>query len=193
MGALVKAEVEAVNIKLDDDSLSYVVPTDKVLLIEHLIWGLDSDATLQRVTLGISYASHQLKYDLNALDIYSFQRPFRLVGGNSVSILKTPAADWRNVAVVGLLVDQQDLYAAKLDTNLENVRVAGGKFQADARFASPRPRIVKVEKSADLENNETDPTAEVAETTSPANAVVSVDANEQKKFMKVTATTREAE
>ena len=121
-------------------------------------------------------------------------RPIRVIGGSGaqVSIIgdDDSAADWRNVMVVGLLVDPEDLYAKAIPSDLSNPRVEQGRLLADVKFASPRPRVTKVLSTEDLQGLEKDTAGQVVETESPSKAIVSVTADTAKKFIAVEAVAR---
>jgi len=193
------ADVQPVNIVLHDGSTSYAIPNGKVLIIEHFFWALESDSTSQTIQVRPAafpngVGAFLLKFT-DAPDSFTPPRPMRVVGGGgaNVSILKGGAADWRDVMIMGLLVDPEDLYAVNLKPEYDNHRIEGGRYVVDAKFNSPRPRVTKVESSSDLQAFTADPSAEVQETTSPATATTSVVANSDRKFQKVVATTRETE
>jgi hypothetical protein len=102
---------ESVNITLHDGQGSYVVPTGKVLHIEHFIWALES-ATHQWVRIAPAnqvpgVGDVTLKFGLGDDEIYSPTRPIRVVGdGNAgVSVLNNGAADWKDVVIVGYLTN----------------------------------------------------------------------------------------
>jgi hypothetical protein len=137
-----------------------------------------------------------LKFDTENPDSWTPPRPIRLVGGSgaTVSIVKTEFADWRNVMISGLLADNEDLYAANIDAELSNPRVEGGKLLADVKYASPRPRIAKVESSETLEDFEADATGRVEPTSAKTVDVAEVAADApEKKFIRVAAKARAKE
>ncbi len=195
----VKAEVTPVNIVLHDDNNSYQIPAGKVLLIEHFIWALESNSTHQVVSIKpsndlASVGSFLLKFTTEAPDMWTPPRPIRVIGGSGaqVSIIgdDDSAVDWRNVMVVGLLVDPEDLYAKAIPSDLSNPRVEQGRLLADVKFASPRPRVTKVLSTEDLQGLEKDTAGQVVETESPSKAIVSVTADTAKKFIAVEAVAR---
>ncbi len=118
----------------------------------------------------------------------------RVAGGGQVRILKTQTADWRNVLIMGLLVDDEDLYAANIDTQMKNVREAGNRLVADLQYSSPRPRITKVQSGDENMSFTKDGTAEVTTTTSKTNDVVSVAKNgKDTQFIRVATVARSKE
>jgi len=192
--SLAQAEITPVNIVLHDGNTRYSVPAGKVLIIEHFIWALESDSTSQ--TISINPASRPsgvgsilLRFPSDAPDSYAPPRPIRLVGGPgaSVSILFSGGANWRDVMVVGLLVDPEDLYAKMIPTDLKDSRIVGGRLMAEAKFASARPRRTKVLSSTNLEMLSEDSGGTVNQTLDPSKAMVSVATEGSRKFMAVEA------
>ncbi|MEN8254989.1 MAG: hypothetical protein ABFR33_05915 [Verrucomicrobiota bacterium] len=155
-GHSVYAEVVPVNILLYDDNSSYSIPAGKTLIIEHFIWALEADSTHQNVSIKpanhpVGMGSFLLKFSVTAPDSWTPSRPIKIVGGSGATIsILSGAADWRDVMIVGMLVDQADLYAAAIHNELESPQLAGGNFQFDVVLASPRPVVVQTEYTDDL-------------------------------------------
>lgn len=199
--ASLQAEVTPVNIVLHDSNTSYSVPSGKTLIIEHFIWALEGDATAQTVNVRPAnkpggVGDFLLKFSTEEPDSWTPPRPIRLVGGSgaSVSIIKSDFADWRNVMISGLLVDNEDLYAANIKSKLINPRTEGGKLMADVKYDSPRPRITTVESSDDLTGFSKDATASVSPTNSKTVDVAAVnEEGSDKKFVRVVAKARSKE
>jgi hypothetical protein len=193
------AVVQTFNQVLHDSSNSYTVPAGKVLIIEHFIWALEGDSTHQVISIRpnndpAGVGDFLLKFSTDTPDSYTPPRPIRLAAGGIVMILYNPSgADWRDVLVIGLLVDEEDQYAANIDTQLRDVQVDGERLLAQATFASPRPRVVRVESSTQLSGFDKDPEAAVEETLDPKLAVVSVPKNPDKTFMRVETVARNKE
>lgn len=190
------ATVQPVNIVLHDGNLSYSIPTGKVLQIEHLIWALESDSTHQVISIKpvndpTGVGDFQLKFTTDAPDSYTPTRPIRVVGGSGaqVSIINNGLADWRDVMIVGLLIDPEDLYA-DISTELLDPRMEDGRLVADLQYASPRPRVVSIESSPDLLAYTEDPTAVLSETTSPSLSIASISASHDQRFMRAKAIAR---
>lgn len=190
------AGVEPVNIVLHDANLSYSIPEGKVLQIEHFIWALEPDATHQTINIKPAndpsgVGDFQLKFTSEAPDSWTPSRAIRIVGGSaaSVSIINNGSADWRDVMIVGLLIDPEDLYAS-IATELLNPRMEGGRLVADVEYASARPRVVTIESSPDLVAFGEDPTGELVETTSPTTSIASVAAVSDELFMRTKAGAR---
>jgi len=195
------AEVQPVNIVLNDAVTSYSVPAGKTLIMENFIWALESGTNAQTIIISPSpnpaaTGSFQLRFGAESPDIWTPPRPLRLVGGPGarVSILKTDFADWRNVLIMGLLVDNEDLYAANIDLKMKNAREIGDRLAADVKYSSPRPRITKVQSSKEEMAFLKDQTAKVKGTTSKTVDTVSVKTNEaDTKFIRVAANARSQE
>ncbi|YCM42857.1 hypothetical protein V2O64_16230 [Verrucomicrobiaceae bacterium 227] len=194
--SLLQAEVQPVNLVLDDTTTAYNVPLGKTLIIENLVWALESDYTSQTLYMKVSGSSDSfyLKFNTENPDSWAPVRPMRLVGGGQVRILKTEAADWRNVLIMGLLVDDEDLYAANIDTKLKNPREVGNTLVADVKYSSPRPRITKVQSGDENMTFTRDETATVAATSSKKADLVSVKKNgKDTQFVRVAAVARSKE
>ena len=192
-----RADVTAVNINLDDTNPSYTVPAGKVLLLEHLLWRLEPDNSSQRISFRFPGAGnvHQQIFSSEEPDITSYARPLRLSAGVSVSTLKNSAgADWRDVTLIGLLVDPEDLYAAKIPFDLDgSLNSEGTAVAAAAKFSSPRPRAVKVVSSTNLEDFTEEEAATVTETADPSIAMVSAPVSGARSFVSLEAVAREVE
>lgn len=103
---------DAVRIVLNDVSGQYIVPDNKVLVVEHLVWALEVDSTLQRVAINIAdtpagVGNFQLKFETTQPDFHTFERPLRIVGDGTsgIQIYKNDQVDWRDVAIIGYLRD----------------------------------------------------------------------------------------
>lgn len=103
---------DTVNIVLNDTTGQYVVPDGKVLVVEHLVWALESDHTHQRVSIKpyndpTGTGDFQLKFSTTAPDMHSFDRPLRIKGDgfSGISIYKNSQVDWRDVCIFGFLRD----------------------------------------------------------------------------------------
>ena len=103
---------DAVRIVLNDASGQYIVPDNKVLVVEHLVWALELDHTHQRVAINIAdtpagVGSFQLKFETTQPDFHTFERPLRIVGDGTsgIQIYKNDQVDWRDVAIIGYLRD----------------------------------------------------------------------------------------
>ena len=156
-GQTLRAEVDPVNIVLHDSNTTYSVPAGKVLIIEHFIWALEADSTHQSVAITpanapVGVGSFQLKFTALAPDSWTYSRPIRVAGGSGadVHILKDDLVDWRDVMIVGLLVDYADLYAAAIDSNIESLMLAGDDLHLQIALASPRPAIVRTQRASEV-------------------------------------------
>lgn len=184
------------NIVLNDTTTGYSVPAGKTLIIENLIWPIEADYTTQTVYLRTSGSADffYLRFDAEKPDSWAPVRPMRLVGGGQVRILKSGTADWRNVLIMGLLVDNEDLYAANIDTKMKNAREVGNALVADVKYSSPRPRITKVQSGDENMTFTKDETATVTTTSSKKGDVVSVKKNgKDTQFVRVAAVARSKE
>ena len=139
--SVAQGEITPVNIVLHDGSASYAVPDGKVLVIEHFIWALEAESTDQKVAIEPANSPAGAgAFELDAAtqtgypDSWTPPRPIRLVGGNGANVhivYSEGETDWRDVMIVGLLVDPEDLYAKTIPTELQNPprgeRAVGGR------------------------------------------------------------------
>ena len=90
-----------------------------------------------------------------------------------------------------LMIDPEDLYAQAIPSEIEGLDVVGGRLHADARFASPRPRITHVETSTDLKQFTRDGGAEEIAGQSRNRATFAVDAADDiQKFLRLRTVAR---
>lgn len=90
----------------------------------------------------------------------------------------------------GLLIDEADLYAQNIPVELNNLEMAGGLFEAEARYASARPRITRIATSTTLDTFVQDSAGIVTAGATRDLSLVSVPDTDQRKFMRVIATAR---
>ena len=184
------------------DTTSYEVPPGKVFIIHAVSARQPAMGTPPTVTyfrfLKISdntsafFSFHVKASDSFADSVYvALSAPVHLKAGDRLVI--PILAPYLEVWHFGLLIDEADLYAANIPTSLENPALVGNQFTADAKFASPRPRITKIETSTDLVNNGflENPTAAEAPGITRDTSVVSIDtAGADKELVRVTAKAR---
>ena len=190
------AEVQPANIVLDDTTLIYNVPAGKTLIIENLIWSIESGYTRQIVSIKANGSNDffYLRFDDTNPDTWAPVRPMRLTSGGELRILNSGGADWRNVLIMGLLVDNEDLYAANIDTKMENAREVGDTMVADLKYSSPRPRITTVQSADENFTFTKDATAKLEGTSSKSADLVSVDKNGgNAQFMRVAVNHRSSQ
>ncbi len=85
-----------------------------------------------------------------------------------------------------LMIDPEDLYAQAIPSEIEGLDIVDGRMYADARFASPRPRITHVETATDLDQFTRDEGAEEITGQSRNRATFAVDAAEDiQKFLRL--------
>lgn len=90
--------------------------------------------------------------------------------------------------IIGVLVDEEDLFVAKLDVELGKLKVENEKFVTEATVLSARPHKLIVESSEDLITFEEDPTALVESTDESGKSIISVATEDlDKKFVRVRA------
>lgn len=175
----------------------YTVPDGKVLIVEGVTYSNIGGSLGIPATLSVGFSEafdnaptvRRLVFvDLGANrghQLHSFDPPVRLKAGSSLTANRIQGFyTWR-----GLLVDQGDLFA-QLDVDLLNPRIEGAQLTADAKVSSARPHRLVVEKSAALSTFAPDAQGKVTATPDPKVSVVSVPADDPKKFMRVVAEVR---
>ncbi len=103
---------ETVNITLHDGQPNYIVPSGKVLHIEHFIWALESGSTHQSVVIipanePAGVGDLLLSFSGSGENIWTPERPIRVLadGFAGLRILNNSVVDWRDVTVVGYLTN----------------------------------------------------------------------------------------
>lgn len=155
----VRAEITPVILRLNETAPSYAVPTNKVLLIEHGYTGEASTALnivllLQNGTNVVTGVRVESWYRQVTTLNPSMKIPsgWTMIATNFGNIDgegdPDPSID-NAVTLMGLLVDQQDLYAG-IPHEIDQFRDAGGTGLVRLDITSPRPRSIRVEKSSDL-------------------------------------------
>lgn len=125
-------------------------------------------------------------YDPNSLRWLPEDMPVK--AGKSLAVPNN--ATYPYVRYYGLLIDEADLYAQNIPAELNNVEMVGGLFQAEARFASARPRITRIESSTLLNSFESASAGMVTPGDTRDQSLVSIPDTDQRKFMRVIATAR---
>ncbi|MEM9079765.1 MAG: hypothetical protein AAGC74_03630 [Verrucomicrobiota bacterium] len=120
---------------------------------------------LQQFTIATDYTSGRL---------FEFDVPRRLNAGEVIRIPSTPSTVFAYY-VFGLLIDEADLYAATIESEMEFGMVAGMRMDAEVKIESKRPSIVRVEKSEDLQNWTEVPQADIDITSDHAVAIVDTE------------------
>jgi len=156
----VRAEITPVILRLNETAPSYAVPTNKVLLIEHGYTGEASGAAnivllIQNGTnlnTGVRLDASWYRQVKTLNPSMKIPSGWTMIATNFGNIdgegAPDPSID-NAVTLMGLLVDQQDLYAG-IPHEIDQFRAAGGTGLVRIDIASPRPRIIRVEKSSDL-------------------------------------------
>ena len=176
--------------------IEYTIPTGKVFIIEAVRnLGHTSGPTQANISYGATHPvavgslgwTFDVSTDFISDDPAFVQGKFRLP---AEAKLKVPTNGAFQATYMGLLVDQADLYAAQIPADLSDPRIEGLTLVADARFRSPRPRIVWAQSTENLDQFEDDPSGQVTRKTDPSVDVVAVDANAEKKFLRAEAVAR---
>ena len=118
---------------------SYTVPSNKVLVIEHI----SANQTRGLPTPTAAYVSGCPVY-LTEYTTKSFCPTLKVPGGKTIDSGTLSA-----IAVFGLLVDPQDLYA-QIKTTFQDLAVTDGRITGSLGAATPRPRFTRLETSTNL-------------------------------------------
>lgn len=173
----------------------YTVPSGKILVItaiSHSVSG--SPPTKTNIQLSIKYDNVSLTFTEAVTIKESFSNGEWVLLSNHIR-LKAGDRIFPNAGnqyrVMGILIDEADLYAANLPVELDNTRVVANKLMADAKVKSARPHKITVQSSPDMTDFDQDPTSTVVSTGTTGISVVSVDKGSTgKKFIRVSAQTR---
>jgi hypothetical protein len=184
------AEIEPVLHLFNFHNETYVVPSNKVLVLENLIWGRNRTG---QPALSIVNASDQIVCELlmfGSTSISDFRyhplnRPIKVPGGFKL-VFYLPEGN-ASFSITGLLVDPADLYAS-IESDVESMKLAGNQVQMNVGLESKAPVRLKVEESTDLKSwvsssSLTSRTETGVSTTVPHNG-------ESKKFIRVVAQKR---
>ena len=148
------ATVTPLIIRLDDSAPVYSVPTNKVLLIEHV--NCASVANYIDLSFVLGGATNTMQFNnltpggTGSTSVYdvSWPRPLRVPGG--YDIRRGPAMSASRVLILlASLVDTSDLYAA-IGSQVDNLAMSGGMLTLGIALASPRPAALSLQQSGDL-------------------------------------------
>jgi hypothetical protein len=193
------AGVEPWTVFLSSDNSSgpnlYTVPAGKVLIISHYMGSVTSTPPSQtdirvifyadNIPPANSYATIEVKPDFRNGIWRHLDKPCTMRASDRLAV----PTNYRLSRYRGLLLDAEDLYAQNIPADLTDPQVSGGKLMATAKFASPRPRITRIESATDPASFTEDATGTTGAGASPDTAQVSVDAGANERlFMRVAAT-----
>lgn len=174
-----KAEIETVMLQLYDTEQTdvyigktYTVPTGKTLLIEYILFEPAFENSGADRTYELVNGSRVLYRETASDNRVSFDRPLRLREGRSIRNPNSTSTSF-GMNIVGLLVDNQDLYAnaPTPTTNLASADGADGEVSGTVSLSDPRPVSLGIEKSRDLENWVDAPDIAISSTESPTQKV----------------------
>ncbi len=178
---------------------SYTIPPGKIYIIESFrpfaTTPLPSTTQIRVVVRADNIAASAFQ-TITILDTYTnsqtvwLPKPFRLKAGESLQIPFN--AEYSSFRYFGLLLDEEDLYARNIPVEFDGMDVSEGQLLAEARFASPRPRITRVETATELDEFVVDDSAvEIAGATRDR-ATFAVDkGDDDQKFLRVRAVARQ--
>ncbi len=159
--------IEPITIELSNQTQSYTVPTNKVLLIENLAITQkdepDFPVHFSYFSLSINWngTSRLLRFNpdtgapLGTLFL-TLPKPLKLRAGAvvSIEINNSQVSSWDSqsacLCVIGILIDPADLYAS-IETQSDEMLCRNGTFSYAVLAASPRPGKIKLQGSTDLE------------------------------------------
>ena len=193
------AEVEVKIIKLSCvlSEAIYAVPAGKVFIVEHVVfsdyWNDSSELKQLQIRPYSSIAGSMWQTTLTYNAVFTtLPRPLKMPAGSTIGVfIKDDSA--LKVYIYGLLVDAADIYAA-IPSRIDNVALASSSsLSGEVVLASPRPSIVKIQKSTDLQQWSTDPAVRVSSTSAPAVKDIEVDISGTKGFLRSSARARQTE
>ena len=185
-GTTARADIEVIIVSLRADEVglpnTWIVPSGKIFVIE---W-----AVMDHLEDGVAELHLPGGGRINLVQFYNLER------GNA-----SPKLPEGNVIIAtsgmvhfgGLLVDLEDIYAAAVPSEFKQTGVAAGQLAATLKQSSPRPTVVKVETSTDLQTWTPDPTATVANTSDKTEKQVTVAATTPRKFVRAKVISRAKE
>jgi len=178
----VQAAVEAHVVRLSNSSGSYSPPSGKVFIVEqigfsdhwdpgtqtrHVLWYSNSTGgSFWRMTQNFGTTFNHLL------------RPVRLAAPSRVAVNSNVPVGYQ-AFLFGVLVDEQDLYAARIPSQIHSVASTptpgGMQVNGNVALASPRPAKVTVETSTDLDQWQARPDATIAATDSKSEKTLQVE------------------
>ncbi|MCP5488704.1 MAG: hypothetical protein H7A43_08640 [Verrucomicrobia bacterium] len=204
MGTLgARAEVVPFNVFLSSTNFSstpdsFTIPAGKIYIIEavqlvslaplpsnteiRVIWTADNLTfnSALNITISDTFASGNLVW---------LPQPFRLKA--TESLLVPQNAVYSICRYSGLMIDEADLYAQAVPSELESMETAGGQLFANVKFGSSRPRLTTIESAVDIQNFIPDATGVEMAGLNRDESVVTIDQNgDPVKFLRVRATAR---
>ena len=200
-----KAAVQPIAISISPGSPAtslhnYTVPQGKVLLVEHCSASFaDNNPPTPRIVLETggmpvqNGANAIMRFGFRVADRFDavhLSPPLKLAAGGTLTIYSAGDAGYNNVRLLGLLVDEADLYAANVDLELEAIGIQRGTFLARATVDSPRPVTLRSETSTPLGDWEPNATEKIQATEKRSEYLISTDADADQKFLRAKATTR---
>ncbi|HEY8241547.1 MAG TPA: hypothetical protein VIH35_08870 [Kiritimatiellia bacterium] len=140
---------------------SYVVPTNKILVIENVYPSdpqqdliVEHTSTSVRVDIRMSKLEHVddsgSTVDQSGGLMLSFQPSLKIPGGWSLRLHEDTFGDEITITIFGLLVDADDLYAG-IPNEVGGFARSGGSLQTTVALDAGRQAIVKLEESDDLQ------------------------------------------
>ncbi|MEM9080095.1 MAG: hypothetical protein AAGC74_05320 [Verrucomicrobiota bacterium] len=203
MTSSLHSEVQQFNIWLSSNNdagvpTSYSIPAGKIFIVEEVSFFASSPfpgSTQIRCLRNADNVPVASFFNITIKDSFSngavvaLENPIRLKAGERLDIPNN--GTYTSAVYFGLLIDEADLYAQNIPVELSNPRLNGSQLLADAKFASPRPRITKIESSTNLDTITPDPTGIETPTVEKNTSLVAVDTNSSdKKFLRASAVAR---
>ena len=165
------AAVQPVVITLTGTSTDYIVPANKVLVIENAYSGNDY-SNHQGIILLNTTVTNVLYIDNWFKKITPIQPALKLAEGWTVRAM-LESSDEHFIVLFGLLVDPSDLYAG-IQNEFQNVSFSASSLRAALALASPRQPIIELEESSNFSAWTEATEAVVAATTNRADYTVMI-------------------
>ena len=149
LGNVAQGDVVAMNIVLTEQAdahpSSYTVPAGKVLVVEHVFAASSGTSVGYYITVGGLLLRVSISSGAGTV---SWSPSLKLTAGLTIN---AQDGSQGGVGIIyALLVDESDLYAA-ITSEFESVSAASGDVRGTLRLGSPRPSLVKIERTGGLE------------------------------------------
>lgn len=176
----------------------YTIPADKIYIIEGVF--LDAEGTPPAsaecrvywqadTQLGGAYMTITLADTWNGSGFYWLPKPFRLKATERLHLPNN--SGYYSCGYYGLMIDEADLYAQTIPSELQSVETAGGQLLANVKYGSSRPRITTIESAVDINGFLTDATGVEVAGLNRDESTVAVDQNgDAMKFLRVRSVAR---
>jgi hypothetical protein len=182
MFPLVSSGIEPLIIKLEQGGASYTVPSNKVLVIEHVLRpGNLAGGDIGFISAGVTHGPVPIGGHTGGP---LSNRTIKIPSSTEIYNASTQVGDSYVLTLFCLLVDPVDLYA-HINSQSGNRMVANDSFAVDVKTSSPRPAKIAVKNSSDLVARKS--AGATVKKKAPDTYTISIPAEDQKRhFAKYT-------